>query len=88
MASAAALADQAASTVEAIRKQLFRKRKTSGRALPEVSEVYHKVVLRLLRDYAAKKFDGHAKGRNAEGTLDNGKRHAELAACTAKQKKK
>jgi hypothetical protein len=27
-------------------------------------------------------------GRNAEGTLDNGKRHAELAACTAKQKKK
>jgi hypothetical protein len=39
MASAAALADQAASTVEAIRKQLFRKRKTPGRALPEVSEV-------------------------------------------------
>ena len=25
-------------------------------------------------------------GRNAEGTIDNGKRHAELAACTAKTK--
>jgi len=24
-------------------------------------------------------------GRKAEGTMDNGQRHAELAACTAKQ---
>ena len=24
-------------------------------------------------------------GRQAEGTMDNGRRHAELAACTAKQ---
>jgi hypothetical protein len=26
--------------------------------------------------------------RNAEGTMDNGQRHAELAACTAKQPSK
>jgi hypothetical protein len=26
-------------------------------------------------------------GRKAEGTMDNGQRHAELAACTAKAKK-
>ena len=31
-------------------KRLPQKSKTSGRAFPEVSEVYHKVVLRLLRD--------------------------------------
>jgi hypothetical protein len=27
-------------------------------------------------------------GRASEGTMDNGRRHAELAACTAKAKKK
>jgi hypothetical protein len=43
-------------------EQLFQKLKTSGRALPEDSEVYHKVELRLLETKRpTNDFDGYLK---------------------------